>query len=193
MQYRYRLAGDLKQTRSDEVAEWIEELAESNYNTVTLPYGPRFSSRKIEKLLFQKDLLLNAEWNRPKDREVNLHRHPAFFGKVSDIIGDCCGFCPEPRTDEEKKVAEEESKYFIKGDISFMKDNPGRQAIGSFNPITETDWTELAYVSDAVLLCQAAIASNVNEVCRLIDEKGIDPNGRDVCLASHRSIRTCNC
>lgn len=83
---------------------------------------------------------MNAEWNK-KGRDVNLHRHPAFFGTVDDIIVDCCGYCPEPITDEEKKVAEEEAKVFISGNISFTKDNPGRQEIGSFNPITETDWT----------------------------------------------------
>jgi hypothetical protein len=44
-------------------------------------------------------------------------------------------------TDEELKVAEEESKIYISGSITFIKDNPGRQEIGSFNPINETDWT----------------------------------------------------
>lgn len=38
-------------------------------------------------------------------------------------------------------MAEEEAKIYISGHITFIKDNPGRQEIGSFNPITETDWT----------------------------------------------------
>lgn len=38
-------------------------------------------------------------------------------------------------------MAEEESKIYISGKIGFIKDDPGRQEIGSFNPITETDWT----------------------------------------------------
>jgi hypothetical protein len=54
---------------------------------------------------------------------------------------DCCGFCPKPTTPEEEEVAAEESKIYISGDVSFLSDNPGRQEIGSFNPITETDWT----------------------------------------------------
>lgn len=91
--------------------------------------------------MYTKDLLLNAEWNKPKDREVNLHRHPAFFGDVEDIIDDCCGQCPQPVAEDEIQIAEEESKIYVSGDVSFIKDNPGRQAIGSFNPITETDWT----------------------------------------------------
>jgi hypothetical protein len=107
----------------------------------TIPYGPKFHARKIEKLLYTKDLLLNAEWNKPKDREVNLHRHPAFFGSVQDVIHDCCGYCPKPATPEEEEVAAEESKIYISGEITFISDNPGRQEIGSFNPITDTDWT----------------------------------------------------
>lgn len=107
----------------------------------TIPYGRRFNAKKIEKLLYTKDLLLNAQWNQPKDRKVYLHRHPAFFGEVEHVIGDCCGCCPQPITDEEQKIAEEESKTYISGQVSFIKDDPGRQEIGSFNPITETDWT----------------------------------------------------
>jgi len=92
-------------------------------------------------MLYTKDLLLNAQWNQGKDREVYLHRHPAFFGEAEHVIHDCCGFCPAPTTDEERKIVEEESKIYVSGDISFLKDDPGRQEIGSFNPITETDWT----------------------------------------------------
>ena len=94
-------------------------------------------------VLTRTTLVLNAEWNKPSDRTVNLHRHPAFFGHVEDIINDCCCNCPDPRTEKEIKTAEEESKMYISGKISFMKDNPGRQNIGSFNPLTDEDWTEM--------------------------------------------------
>jgi hypothetical protein len=40
---------------------------------------------------------------------------------------DCCGFCPKPQTDKEKEVAEEESKIYISGKITFLTDDPGRQ------------------------------------------------------------------
>lgn len=106
----------------------------------TIPYGEKFHARKIERLLYSKDLLLNSEWNNKK-RDVNLHRHPAFVGSAEDVIHDCCGYCPKPVTPEEQKVWEEESKIYISGEVSFLKDDPGRQSIGSFNPITETDWT----------------------------------------------------
>lgn len=83
---------------------------------------------------------MNSEWNN-EEREVNLHRHPAFVGNAAEVIYDCCGFCPKPVTPEEQEAWEQESKTYISGDISFLKDDPGRQEIGSFNPITETDWT----------------------------------------------------
>jgi hypothetical protein len=123
------------------VPDWLEGDEVSNYHTFKIPYGKKYHARKIEKILFTKDLLLNAEWNKATDREVNLHRHPAFLGSVGDVIHDCCGYCPLPVTAEDKKVAEEESKIFISGEITFLTDNPGRQEIGSFHPITEGDWT----------------------------------------------------
>lgn len=49
------------------------------------------------------------------------------FGRFEDVIHDCCGYCPVPKTDEEKEIAEEEAKVFISGSISFIKDDPGRQ------------------------------------------------------------------
>ncbi|KAI9872026.1 MAG: hypothetical protein M1830_002152 [Pleopsidium flavum] len=64
----------------------------------------------MEKWLYTKDLLLNAEWNQNKDRKVNLHRHPCFSGSVDDILKDCCGQCPTRIGDEEMKIATEDWK-----------------------------------------------------------------------------------
>lgn len=178
---RYRghvLFGNIKDQHDDEVADWVGEEV-SDYHTVTVPYGGKFHAKKIEKLLFTKDMLLNAEWNKPKDREVNLHRHPAFFGSVEDVVGDCCGCCPEPRTVEEEEVAEEESKIFITGPLKFMQDDPGRQAIGSFNPIDAEGWTEMAYVGNTAHLCQAIIEEDVDYVTSWLAQESNDPNTRD--------------
>ncbi|KAL4756102.1 ankyrin repeat protein [Aspergillus foveolatus] len=174
-----RLAGNIKNDWQDEIAEWVEEDEVSDYHTFTIPYGPKYHARKIEKLLYTKDLLLNAEWNKPKDREVNLHRHPAFFGSAEDVMHDCCGFCPKPTTPEEEEVAAEESKIYISGNVSFLSDNPGRQEIGSFNPITDTDWTEMAYVGNTAGLCQAIVDNDLEEVQRWLDQREIDVNRRD--------------
>ncbi|OKO96895.1 hypothetical protein PENSUB_10449 [Penicillium subrubescens] len=194
------LHGNIKDDWEDEVPEWQEEDQISDYHTFTIPYGRRFNARKIEKLLYTKDLLLNAQWNQKKDREVYLHRHPAFFGEAEHVIGDCCGFCPQPVTDEERKIAEEESKIYISGKISFIKDDPGRQEIGSFNPITETDWTEMAYVGRTELLCQAIVSHDLEAVKQFLDQEDSDPDRRDytgrtplqlACMSSTPEIVQC--
>ncbi|QKX64713.1 uncharacterized protein TRUGW13939_11889 [Talaromyces rugulosus] len=174
-----KLRGNIKNDWDDEVPDWLEGDEVSDYHTFTVPYGEKFHARKIEKLLYTKDLLLNAEWNKPKDRTVNLHRHPAFFGRFSDVIHDCCGYCPEATTAEDNEVAEVEDKIYVKGDITFLKDNPGRQEIGSFNPITETDWTDMAYVGNTEGLCQAIVDHDAEEVKEWLSQDGSDPNRRD--------------
>lgn len=64
-------------------------------------------------------------------------------------------------TDEEKAVSEEEGKTYISGDVTFIKDDPGRQEIGSFNPITETDWTGKCHFKKvpfgALIVCRNGI------------------------------------
>ena len=176
--HRNQLPDNIKDKQPDDVAEWVEEDDVSNYHTFTVPYGVKYNAKKIEKLLFTKDLLLNAEWNQ-KDRETILHRHPAFFGSVNDVIHDCCGFCPKPATDEDLAIAEEENKIYISGDVSFIKDDPGRQTIGSFNPITDDDWTEMAYVGSTQRLCQAIIEEDVEHVQDWCGQEGADVNARD--------------
>ncbi|KAJ5803064.1 uncharacterized protein N7503_005514 [Penicillium pulvis] len=176
---RKSLRGNIKNEWEDEVPEWQEEDQVSNYHTFTIPYGRYFNARKIEKLLYTKDLLLNAQWNQPKDRRVYLHRHPAFFGDAADVLGDCCGCCPEPFTNEELKVSEEERKIYISGPVAFIKDDPGRQEIGSFNPITETDWTEMAYVGYTERLCQAIVSGDLEAIKNFLADKDASPNRRD--------------
>ncbi|KAH7026489.1 uncharacterized protein B0I36DRAFT_273482 [Microdochium trichocladiopsis] len=177
--FQHRLFGNIKDNHEDEVADWVGEDEVSNYHTFTVPYGARFNAKKIEKLCYTKDLLLNAEWNQQKDRKVYLHRHPAFFGRVIDVIGDCCGTCPSPVTTEEKEIAEKESEIYCSGNVSFRIDDPGRQQIGSFNPLTEDDWTEMAYVGNTARLCQAIVDGDLEHVEDWLAQEGADPNTRD--------------
>ncbi|KAI5862660.1 ankyrin [Durotheca rogersii] len=181
MGYRYyhRLAGNIKDNHEDEVADWVDEEEVSNYHTFTVPYGAKFHAKKIEKLCYTKDLLLNAEWNQPKEREIYLHRHPAFFGRVKDVIEDCCGTCPKAKTPEEVELAEKESEIYVSGRVSFRIDDPGRQQIGSFNPLTEDDWTEMAYVGNTARLCQAIVDEDLEHVEDWLSQEGADPNRRD--------------
>ncbi|KXX77462.1 Ankycorbin [Madurella mycetomatis] len=172
-------AGNIKEQHEDEVADWFTEEEVSNYHTFTIPYGQKIHAKKIEKLCYSRDLLLNAEWNQPDEREVYLHRHPAFFGRFEDVAQDCCGYCPIPETEDEKKIAEEEGKIYVSGSISFIKDDPGRQQIGSFNPLTDDDWTEMAYIGNTARLCQAIVDGDVEHVSDWLSQEGADPNTRD--------------
>lgn len=175
----FKLGGNIKDYHEDEVADWLSEEDVSNYHTFTVPYGLKFHAKQIEKLCYTRDLLLNAEWNQPKERQVYLHRHPAFFGRVEDVIEDCCGSCPTPKTPEEIEVAEKEAQIYISGKVSFLIDDPGRQQIGSFNPLTEQDWTDMAYVGNTARLCQSIVDGDVEDVLNWLSQEGADPNTRD--------------
>ena len=180
--FRFQLPGNVKDAQPDDVAEWVSEDDVSNYHTWEIPYGPKYNAKNIEKLLFTKDLLLNAEWNRSKDRETVLHRHPAFFGRVEDVLEDCCGFCPTPETDEDLVAAELENKIYISGKIQFLKDDPGRQAIGSFHPLTDDDWTEMAYIGNTARLIQAIVDKDLEGVTDWFESgelEEVDVNRRD--------------
>lgn len=177
--YRQQLPGNVKDADPHDVAEWVEEDDVSNYHTFTIPWGPKYTPKKVEKLLYSKDLLLNAEWNRSKDRDTRLHRHPAFFGTVEDVLRDCCGYCPKPESDEDFIAHEKETKTFITGDVSFIKDDPGRQSIGSFHPITDSDWTEMAYIGNTARLCQAIVDRDLEGVLDWCQSEDADINRRD--------------
>ena len=175
-----KLKDNLKDRDPEDVAEWDFEDDVSNYHSFTIPYGPRFNAKKIERLLFTKDVLLNAEWNAKPDRTVNLHRHPCFIGDAEFVVKDCCTTCPVPATDEEKGVAEEERKIFVYGDLEFMKDNPGRQTIGSFHPLTSENWTEQAYLGHTEALCLAIINDDLSYIEQWISTSlEADLNRRD--------------
>ncbi|EPS35574.1 hypothetical protein H072_11052 [Dactylellina haptotyla CBS 200.50] len=178
------LNGDLK-GEGGEIPDWginTIETDESAYETIAIPYGPRFNAERIKKLLFQGDLFLNSEWNTriQKRRAGYLHRHAAFFGSVKFIVNDCCGHCPDPdpENSEEKELRIKDDRYYIRGRISFIKDDPGRQEIGSFNPITEEDWTDMAYLSVNEVLCRAIVANDPETVKAWLAE-GNDVNKRD--------------
>lgn len=119
---RNKMTGNIKDQEEDDVAEWVDEEEVASYHTMTVPYGEKYQAAKIHRLLYAKDLLLNAEWNQPDDRKVYLHRHPCFFGTAEEVLQDCCGFCPVPKTDEQIRVAEDESKSYISGKLIFIMD-----------------------------------------------------------------------
>lgn len=60
-----------------------------------------------------------------------------------------------------------------------MQDDPGRQAIGSFHPITTNDWTDMAYVSSNERLTRAIVAADIATVRAWFTRENVDPNQRD--------------
>jgi ankyrin repeat protein len=67
----------------------------------------------------------------------------------------------------------------VSGKISFLKDDPGRQSIGSFNPITDQDWTEMAYIGNLASLCEAIVDDDLDLVKDWLAQEGADANQRD--------------
>lgn len=174
---------NIKTRVNDEVAEWdFEDI--SGYQKFAIPYGPDYNAKRLEKLFFKKDLLLNAEWNplnKPPHRTVGLHRHPVFFGTVKDVVEDCCGFCPKPLNEEEVETFEEEDKIYVSGPINFLSDDPGRQEIGSFYPLGPEDYTDMAYVGPTGMLCEAIVDNDANYVQAWCEKEGVDLDCRDFC------------
>lgn len=74
---------------------------------------------------------------------------------------------------------EEESKIYVSGGITFIKDDPGRQTIGSFNPLTDDDWTEMAYIGNTARLCRDIVDGELEHVQDWLSQDSADPNTRD--------------
>ncbi|PCH39851.1 ankyrin [Wolfiporia cocos MD-104 SS10] len=156
-------------------------LEMNDYDVVSLhiPYGPGWDARRIEKLVYQTDLGMNSPFN-PKNKDRRLHRHPAFFGTMKECLEDCCEYCPDPKDEEERKLQEEEDKAYLRGRISFIEEDPGRQSIsGSFNPIDVGEWAEQAYMGPTEKLFAAIVARDREAVARLIKQEDTDVNRRD--------------
>jgi hypothetical protein len=79
---------------------------------------PNGTSKRVEKFTcidipHLHDPFLNAP-------EVSFWLMLAQFGRVQDVVTDCCGYCPVPKTDEEKEIAEQEAKNYVSGKISYV-------------------------------------------------------------------------
>ncbi|KAG8817296.1 hypothetical protein FRC17_011296, partial [Serendipita sp. 399] len=175
MRRRKKVNGDLKAEM-----EKFGGLNSSDYGTQSfhLPYGPGFDAKKLIKFIYSTDLGMNSTFN-PKNRDRRLHRHPAFFGSITEVMEDCCEYCPEPIAEEEKELQVEEDKVYIRGRIEFMQEDPGRQLMtGSFHPIDEGEWSAQAYLGDVERLFQA-VANDDIETVRDIVEGGFDLKRRD--------------
>ncbi|KAK7053725.1 ankyrin repeat protein, partial [Favolaschia claudopus] len=170
-----KFKGDLKGE-----ANSLTSLEMNDYDVASLhiPYGPGWDARRIDKLVYQTDLGMNSTFN-PKNKGRRLHRHPAFFGNIEEVMDDCCENCPAPIDEDERKLQAEEDEGFIRGRISFMQDDPGRQTLsGSFNPIDVGEWSEQVYIGPTERFFAAIAAHDHASVTRMLTE-GQDVNRRD--------------
>lgn len=55
-------------------------------------------------------------------------------------------------------------EMLVHGEVSWVVDNPGRQQIGSFHPITDEDWKEGASVSVVAEKMTNAAVNHVDSI-----------------------------
>ncbi|KAH7918157.1 hypothetical protein BV22DRAFT_1200081 [Leucogyrophana mollusca] len=171
---RRQYKGDLKADAS------LIGLEQSSYEVRAshIPYGPGWHAQRIEKLVYNNDLKMNSSKNI-NNADRRLHRHPAFFGTGKECLEDCCEYCPEPMNDEEKALRATEDEVHVRGRISFIQENPGRQSIsGSFNPINTGEWSEQTYITQSMRLLTAIVSRDIETVSRMMQE-GANVNDRD--------------
>ncbi|GIK05037.1 hypothetical protein Aspvir_009136 [Aspergillus viridinutans] len=87
----------------------------SGYAVLEIPYGERFTAARVRKYVDQ-----------------HAKESPHFFGTIDEVV-----IQGMKRT--------KKNKGQLSGKVTFIKDDPGRQMIGSFHPITDDDWTKIAY------------------------------------------------
>jgi len=143
----------------------------SDYSAVFLPWGPNWTVERIEKQVKKKDRLLNKMEFFSDGRAIKNRRsykiHLCAVGTMAEVIED--PFPNDPPIPEETPM--EELEPTIRGRVTWLVDNPGRQRIGSFHPITEEDWTEGAFISSATEDLIIAVNSNdVDSISKLFDE-----------------------
>lgn len=153
--------------------EYSNEKA-SDYSTVFLPWGPQWTAKKIRKLMMTKDIVLNSDWSEQYNNR-GYHTHPCFIGTLEEVEKDCCGACPPIPKDVDPETLE----CFVRGPLSFIVDDPGRQTIGSFHPITDGDWSDGAYLSkESEKLAIAANSGDLKTLEELL-QNGLSPDTPD--------------
>ena len=70
---------------------------------------------------------------------------------------------------------------FVHGPVTFLKDDPGRQEIGSFHPLNAADYTDMAYITDAETFFRAIVDDDLATVAAWCGRDDIDINRRDHC------------
>lgn len=127
----------------------------SDYSTVFLPWGRGYTAKRCATLMRVKNAVLNNPY-MSKNRPYKLH--PCFIGTAEEIIKDCCPDDPPIPHD----VDPASLQGFVRGPLTFIEDDPGRQMIGSFHPLDPGEWASGAYITDDME--SLSIAANKNDL-----------------------------
>uniref|UniRef100_A0A7S3QAV0 Ankyrin repeat protein n=1 Tax=Chaetoceros debilis TaxID=122233 RepID=A0A7S3QAV0_9STRA len=144
----------------------------SDYSTIFLPWGPDWTAARIEKKMKKKDKLLN-KLQFKENGEVTASTRPykihvCATGTMEEVIAN--PFPDDPPLP--KDVPSDELESMVYGEVSWLVDNPGRQQIGSFHPVTDEDWTHGAFFTIAVeSLTKAAVTNNPEAIEDILREK----------------------
>eukprot|EP00951_Prasinocladus_malaysianus_P018863 scaffold151681_cov47-Prasinocladus_malaysianus.AAC.3 len=94
------------------------------------------------------------------------------------VLKDCSPKDPPIPSDADP----EELAGFVRGELTFIEDNPGRQMIGSFHPIDDDDWAKGAFfTAEAGELCYATAANDHQKVTETLGLEGANVNVTDYC------------
>ena len=158
----------------------------SDYSTIFLPWGPGWNAEKIERQMRKKDRIMNTVEIK-RNGEVSKSRrsykiHVCAVGTMEEVTAD--PFPSDPPIPDD--LPSDTLEMLVRGEVSWLVDNPGRQQIGSFHPITDDDWTENTYFTVAAeKLTKAAVTNDVDSIEALFkEEDGSDNESMKRFLAS---------
>lgn len=173
--HRHVVYDSVTQERIEEKLGGTAEV--SNYSTVFLAWGPGESCEKTMRLMATKDFKLNGSWFA-KDRAYRLH--PCFFGTMEEVLLDCSPDDPPfpARTEGEDAKLREHRDTYVRGKLTFISDDPGRQRIGSFHPLSESGWAEGVYFHESTE--ELFSATNADDAVRVKAALGFCVKGPDV-------------
>ncbi|PPR03269.1 hypothetical protein CVT26_008112 [Gymnopilus dilepis] len=128
--------------------------ASSNYdhslNIAKIPYGPHWNAKDIENLVSTRDASMNSRamphllvFEAPYNDLNTGHRHIFFAGTMQECFQSFCSTCERRPLSINARA---NGDMYIRGPITFMTVNPGRQLLtGSFRPMEVGDWASEAY------------------------------------------------
>lgn len=163
-------------------ADCLDELEDNygtldcDYSTVYLPWGPRWNASSCERIMLNKDMVLNSSEYDPNKKYPT---HPCFIGTMSKVIQNCSKFIFVPEEVMNEEELREYRDNYVYGDLTWKTVNPGSQKIGSFHPIDNDEWANGVYEDkDLNELFQMIINGNLSGVQQYIDNDS-DINQKD--------------